>query len=301
MIPVLNRVRLDVAATLILETGWTMEWAPDGATHLTDLKGWTGSTGIRRDGAARLGAHGSHSERGWKDDRLISAYGHHTAASRRDAAIYARDLAGFLGDGTEGTLKVDDVDLGPMSAEVYLTGDGVDLDGWKGGRDVPFTIHMVATDPRKYGTAILSPSIGVPVIGGGLFTEPLFKSDDGLTDGFLNFGDPGETGKVSLTNEGSADTGPVFTVTGDYVPGFIITERSTGRRIVFSGTILTGQTLVIDSNTGAAMLDGYASRSTQLVVSEWVRLGPGQTAEWLFESAGSTNASLQVKVTPAWW
>lgn len=301
MIPVLNRVRLDVAATLVLETGWTMEWAPDGATHLTDLKGWTGSTGIRRDSAARLGAHGSHSERGWKDDRLISVYGHHTAASRAEAARYALDLAGFLGDGTEGVFRVDDVDLGPLSAEVYLTGDGVDLDGWKGGRDVPFTIHLIATDPRKYGTPILSPEIGVPLIGGGLFTEPLFQSHDGLADGYLDFGDPGETGKVSLVNHGTADTGPVFVVTGDYVPGFTITELATGRRIVFSGTVLPGQTLVIDSNYGSAVLDGYAPRNTQLVVSEWVRLGPGQAGEWLFESPGSVNATFRAEVVPAWW
>ncbi|AZS08513.1 minor tail protein [Arthrobacter phage Lasagna] len=119
------------------------------------------------------------------------------------------------------------------------------------------------------------------------------------TVGVLDFGVAGSTGTVSLTNPGSADTGPKFTITGTTVPGFTITELTTGRRLVYTGTIRTGQTLVIDTDDGSVMLDGYAPRN--LVVSEWVRLGRGETGSWLFESPGSNNAKMKVEVRPAWW
>ncbi|WKW86742.1 minor tail protein [Arthrobacter phage WonderBoy] len=119
------------------------------------------------------------------------------------------------------------------------------------------------------------------------------------TVGVLDFGVAGSTGTVSLTNPGSADTGPKFTITGTTVPGFTITELTTGRRLVYTGTIRTGQTLVIDTDDGSVILDGYAPRN--LVVSEWVRLGRGETGSWLFESPGSNNAKMKVEVRPAWW
>ncbi|AZS08157.1 minor tail protein [Arthrobacter phage HeadNerd] len=119
------------------------------------------------------------------------------------------------------------------------------------------------------------------------------------TVGVLDFGVAGSSGTVSLTNPGTADTGPKFTITGTTVPGFTITELNTGRRLVYTGTIRTGQTLVIDTDDGSVMLDGYAPRN--LVVSEWVRLGRGETGSWLFESPGSNNAKMKVEVRPAWW
>lgn len=119
------------------------------------------------------------------------------------------------------------------------------------------------------------------------------------TVGILDFGINGSPGTVSLTNTGTADTGPKFTIKGTLVPGFTITELGTGRRLVYTGILRTGQTLVLDTDDGSVMLDGYAPRDLQ--VSEWTRLGRGETATWLFESPGSTNATMKVEVRPAWW
>ncbi|QDH48920.1 minor tail protein [Arthrobacter phage Gisselle] len=119
------------------------------------------------------------------------------------------------------------------------------------------------------------------------------------TVGILDFGVSGSTGTVSLSNPGTADTGPKFTITGTTVPGFTITELNTGRRLVYTGTIRTGQKLVIDTDDGSVLLDGYAPR--ELAVAEWTRLGRGETGSWLFESPGSNNAKMKVEVRPAWW
>lgn len=296
MIPTLDKVRLDTVAQLSVETGFSMGWAPGSAQFLTKLDGWTSGAPIRRNKADLLGGHGSHAERGYRDERLVSVSGHHVAASRADAAAYVDALNAYLGDGTAGRFQVEDVNLGTRWAEVYLAAGATDVT-WTGGVDVGYTVHMLAADPRKYGAAVLYADVGVPVAGSGL-TFPLFGSP---APGVLNLGGGGYPGKVTTPNPGTADVGPVFRVTADYAPGFTITETGTGRRLVYVETVVDGQTITLDSNDGTATLDGYAPRDTKLVTAEWTRLAPGSPRTWLFESPGSTNARLSVEVTPAWW
>ncbi|ALY09973.1 minor tail protein [Arthrobacter phage Pumancara] len=143
-----------------------------------------------------------------------------------------------------------------------------------------------ASDFGWVGTAYASPSTELVPDGRG-------------TVGILDFGINGSPGTASLTNPGTADTGPKFTIKGTLVPGFTITELGSGRRLVYTGTLRSGQTLVLDTDDGSVILDGYAPRDLQ--VSEWTRLGRGETATWLFESPGSTNATMKVEVRPAWW
>lgn len=298
MISTMDKVALEGAGSLTLRTGFDLGWAPGTATYLTGkgVEGWTGSSPVRRTKAELLRGHGNHAERGYKDARLITVNGHHVAASRAAAGLYADDLAAYLGDGEAGIFRVDDASLGSRWAEVFLASSGADVT-WTGGVDVGFQIHMEAPDPRKYGTPVTSAATGVPVPGSGL-VFPLFGSP---STGVLGIGSGGYAGRASVTNTGTADSGPVFTVWGTYVPGFTLIHTGTGRRLVYTQTITAGQSVVLDSNEGSAMLDGYAPRDTYLTVSEWVRLGRGETGTWQFESPGSTGAQFTVGVTPAWW
>ncbi|ALY10744.2 minor tail protein [Arthrobacter phage Suppi] len=282
-------------STLDLVTGDSVQWGPGAQLVMNDIEGWWGSSPIRRDKSDRLGAHGSHSERGWKDERLITIQGAYLGVSRDDAEAKAEELAGLFGDGTEGKFSTLTQSGRYRWANVYLTGDGF-TPKWRGRAEFTFTIFLLATDPRKYGPVFATPETGIPTSGGGLFTEPLFGSP---TPGVLDFGIPGSSGTVDATNTGTADTGPVFTIKGTYVPGFTITETNSGRRLVYTGTLRTGQTLVIDTNDGSVLLDGYAPRDLQ--TAQWTRLGRGEQGRWLFESPGSTGATMKVEVTPAWW
>lgn len=296
MLKSFDKVRLDISAQLVLETGYTLGWSPGSATYLTKLDGWTGSAPVRRSKADLLGGHGSHAERGWKDERLISVSAHHVAADRAAAADYADQIAAFLGDGTEGAFKVDDVNQGLRWAEVYLAPGAVDVT-WTGGRDVSYTVHLLAPDPRKYGTPTVSLPTSPPVQGNGL-VFPLFGAP---ASGVLDLGRGGHDGRATLTNRGTADTGPIFSVYGELVPGFTITEVTTGRRLVYTDTVSLGQTLVLDTNEGSVTLDGYAPRDARLTVAEWTRLAPGAAGTWLFQSPGAVNARMGVEVFPAWW
>ncbi|WNO26037.1 minor tail protein [Arthrobacter phage Wildwest] len=476
------------AASLTLTTGEMLELQPGTNQVLTLLDGWFSPAGTRREGTSRLWAHGSFSERGWRDQRVITVGGHIFTETRAEAAAMTDTLAAALADGTAGKFIVDDADLGYREASVYITGNP-DVK-WNGGLDIFFMIDMVAPDPRKYGEPV---NVGTPAAapGGGL-ALPLFAPQLGtklrtnyasqpsveyastnwtpygsnttgavmtnggkygpnyyrltysasstgnrgryhdepvavtsgetwtasmwvrpsttltlkmnmefrtaadvlvgstvqgtavscpanvwtrlsvsgaatgnadvirvqnyaftatfpagatydldaeqiergtLTDymdgdttasdkayqwtgtagnsasneysladsgGVLDFGPAGAPGTVTLENAGTADSAPVFTVSG-YAPGFTITEVSTGARLIYTGTVLAGQTLVINAADGSVLLDGYADRSAFLSRREWTRVPGRGRNTYLFESPGNDGASLTLGVKPAWW
>jgi len=297
MIATLDKVALEGAGSLALETGFDLGWAPGTATYLVGkgVEGWNSGSPIRRSKSDLMGQHGTHAERGYRDERVITVNGHHVAADRAAAAAYVDALNAYLGDGTEGLFRVDDASLGPRWAEVYLAG-GTEV-AWSGGVDVGFQVNMVAPDPRKYGTAYTSPATGIQQAGKGL-TYPLFGAPK---YGVLNIGAGGVNGRVQATNTGSADTGVLFTVTADYANKFTITEIGSERRLVYEGLLTTGQSLTLNSGNGQVSLDGTAPRETNLTVAEWSRLDPYASGSWLFEAPDSLNAALTVTVVPAWW
>lgn len=477
------------SASLTLTTGEMLELQPGTNQVLTHLDGWFSPAGTRREGTSRLWAHGSFSERGWRDERIVTLGGHIFTESRTDAANMTDTLAAALADGTAGKFIVDDVDLGYREASVYIT--GTPTVNWDGNLDIFFMIDMVAPDPRKYGelvtvgTTAAAPGGGLimPLFSGGLGSllrtnyakqpsveyasdkwtsygssvtgavmtnggkygqnyfrltysasvagnrgryhdEPIVvrsgetwtasmwvrpstalslsmrmefrTSADSLvgssvygnafscpanvwtrlhvtgtasgdadvirvqnyafgttfpagatydldaeqiergaapTDyldgdtvasgkaymwtgatgdsaseeyatvsegGILDFGEVGSPGTVTLENGGTADSAPVFTISG-YAPGFTITEVSTGARLIYSETVLAGQTLTISAADGSVLLDGYADRSAYLTRREWTRVNGRARNTYLFESPGNDGASLTLGVKPAWW
>jgi len=279
------------AASLTLTTGEMLELQPGTNQVLTLLDGWYSPAGTRREGTARLWAHGTFSERGWRDQRVVTLGGHIFTATRSEAAAMTDNLAAALADGTAGKFIVNDSDLGYREAEVFIT--GTPSVNWNGGVDIFFMIDMVAPDPRKYGD-LLTITAGAAAPGGGMVFD-LFTPD-----GVLDFGGAGEPGTVTLDNSGTADTAPIFTVTG-YAPGFTITNTATGERLIYSETIASGQSITLNAADGSVLLDGYADRSAYLIRREWTTIAPRGRATYLFESPGNSGATLTLGMRPAWW
>lgn len=281
------------SASLTLTTGQMLELQPGTNQVLTLLDGWFSPAGTRREGTARLWAHGSFSERGWRDQRVITLGGHIYTTSRSDAANMTDTLSAALADGTAGKFIVNDVDLGYREATVFI--NGTPTVNWDGNLDIFFMIDMVAPDPRKYGSKISATTLAAAP-GGGL----AFDLFTGTNAGVLDFGGADVPGTASLENIGTADSAPVFTVSG-YAPGFTITEPTSGARLIYTATVATGQTLVINAADGTVLLDGYADRSAYLTRREWTRV-PGKTRNtYLFESPGNTGAQMTLEMRPAWW
>jgi hypothetical protein len=283
------------STSIVVNVGDDSGLLGDTVIHVDDFKGWYGGgSGVRKSAKSRLIAHGQFAERGYRDASLITLDGIAWAPDRAGGAKLVDLLSSLLADGNEGTLTVNDPDMGTRAAKVSLYGPPKIT--WDTNTDVEFSIDMLAADPRKYSPIRYS-STGTAVGGSGL-ALPLFAS------GVLDFGSSsGSTGMVTLVNNGTADASPVFQVFG-YAPGFTITRTGsggTGARIVYGDTVQTGSYVLIDSSDGSVMLDGYNDRSGQLDVSEFETLAKGESATWLFESPGNTNAQLQVGLADAWW
>lgn len=149
--------------------------------------------------------------------------------------------------------------------------------GWKiapfGPLGLQYQAVVKCPDPYKYGPAQTS-TTGLPAPGSSGLGFPLFGST-----GFLEFGTAGDPGQVTLTNPGTADAWPTFTITGPVLGGVVITDIASGRQIVYSGDVpSSGVLLVVDSSVGRATLNG-ADRSGLLTVKQWfpVPAGTGST------------------------
>lgn len=116
--------------------------------------------------------------------------------------------------------------------------------------------------------------------------------------GYLNFGAGGSPGTVTWTNTGKADVSPIFKASD--AAGFTITEVETQRRIIYTGTVLAGQTIDIDANDGTVNLNGADDRSSELVLAQWPVIPGGATRTYMLESITPT-ATLEMQVHPAWW
>jgi len=260
---------------------------------LKDIDGWHNGPGVRKNRADRLWAHGEFSERGWRTARLITISGHIRTTTRAEAGGFVDRLATVFADGTPGQFIFTDPDLGTRWANCTL--EGAPKTAWTQQTRIDWELELLAADPRKYGLPVEAAG-GVPVDGGALAFD-LFTQG---TMGVLDFGAPGSTGVVELTNVGTADTAPVFTVTGTMPSGFTVENRATGARLVFAGAVVTGQVVRLDSGSGDVTVNGV-DRGVLLVRREWEMLDPGETGSWVLTAADSVGALMVVEVIPAWW
>src|SRR5690606_22086397 len=116
-------------------------------------------------------------------------------------------------------------------------------------------------------------------------------------------GDIGTTGRVSLANDGTADTWPQFVIDGEVdASGFEIVLVGTGRRLRFTGSVPAGSQLVLDSATGAVVIDGTADRGGRLTWRDWAPIPAGGSSEYAFIALGTDlGATLTVSARPAFW
>lgn len=255
--------------------------------------GWFGSPGVRNDTTQRLWAHGNFSDNGWRDARLLILGGNARFDSDEAAMAGYHRLVSMAAQGAPLTLYVDDSLFGRLTATVQLS-SAVEVD-WVTPELFKFQFQLLAADPRKYGEAA-SDVTGVPVDGGGLGFA-LFTQG---TLGVLDFGEPGDPGFLELTNSGTADTAPVFTVTGQCPQGFTITNRVTEARLAYASPVLAGQTVVLDAGFGSVQVNGVDA-GPRLVRREFEMLDGGETGSWFLTAPNSVDALLRVEVTPAWW
>lgn len=157
-----------------------------------------------------------------------------------------------------------------------------------------FTIPLLAADPVKYGVA--TPAItGLPVLGGGLvFNAP---SD---ANGRFDFGTPSDLGRITLTNDGTADVWPIFTITGYLEQGFFINCLETGDYLRFDRVVPAGSTVTINSKTWEVLIDGTSPWILTRDDFFPIPAKSSRTIQFNAISSGDANATLSALAAPGY-
>lgn len=162
------------------------------------------------------------------------------------AAIAAarRNLVGLLADGNQHTLTITDIDGAVLTVTVEQNGKA-QVTPQSQGLDFDWQLGMIAADPRKYLPSVVS-STGLPSSSGGL-SWPL----DWSTGGGLNWGVFGGNGLLQLTNTGTTDSWPIFTITaptdGSTLVNPSIVDQNNGATLMFVDTLVLGDVVIINT------------------------------------------------------
>lgn len=253
--------------------------------------GWYTGGGVETNSVPRPGTHGLIPGPVYRRGRVISLAGDLVANTRALARQAEAQLAALLADGSVGSMSVDDPDLGLQTAQVHLS-DVPLSDGKSAGVGIiHWSMQFTADDYRKYGTP-QTDDTALPGGGTGL-AYPLAYP--------LNYGDPGNPGRVSFTNTGKAPTEPTFTITPPLSVGFEVTRVETGQRLRYEHP--AGSVLTLDCAAGTVTEAGER-RERYLTVREWPSVLPGETATFQFSTLGPETtddpAHLYLSAAPAY-
>jgi hypothetical protein len=261
--------------------------------YLSEMTGWRDAASPRVDLTLRPQAHGAFSPgKTYRGTKVISVQGSYTAATIEQCYTAMERLAGLAADGESFQFRYVD-EIGPRSMTVWLV-NGPQMPEALIGPFFKFAFDVVATDPRKYMDPVNDLSTGLPAAGGGLSWPVSWP---------VSWGAVGSLGRVSMTNVGTADSVPLFEITGGLPDGFVLTEVGTGNEIRFVGAIPSGSTLFLNPRTGRASLDGQADRSGLLTRSDWWSVSPGGSSAVQFASLGGVvgDPQLTVRFASANW
>lgn len=264
----------------------------DGVAWIFDtLDGWSLGGGVSTNFAPRPTAHGEFDGPVYRRSRIITIGGTCIADSPALAEDAIEALGATLADGRMGTLSVQ-TPTRTLSADVRLS--DTPQASWLTPRVFRWALQFTAPDPRKYGlTNVGETSLPSSATSGLIFplAGPVFDFGSLLSDG-----------RISLSNNGTAPSEPVFTVTGPLASGFEVTHLETGRRLRYPLTV--GSPIVLDCREGRATTDGQ-ERTGNLSVREWFVVPPRSSATFRFSTLGtetpSDPASLSAALAPAYF
>lgn len=250
----------------------------DSKSELTERPQADGAFGIGHD---------------YRQSAVLSFTGFYRGADRASTIAAKHVLTGTLGGGQPKLAVLTDVD---GSTHRIVSIRSAPITDNRDSLVFTFSVVMTATDPLCYGDSI-SVSTGIPMSGGGLIF-PL-----GSTDAYWDFGEDGASGRVLVSNPGTAATFPSLSVSGGLGSGFVVTDVATGESVPFYRPIPEGSTVTVNQRTGRASIDGQSDVSGFLVRAEFFSIPAGESHQIQFAPLGVVSGSPQLTVStaPAYW
>lgn len=151
------------------------------------------------------------------------------------------------------------------------------LAGVDNAGEVLMSVELHATDPRIYSDTLHSTSITLPTAVGGLTFNATAN---------FSFGSVGTGGSAIVDNAGRFDAPWVAVIPGP-VTDPTIEHVGLSRQLRFTGEIVAGEFLVIDSAAKSVLLNGTASRYGWLTKAQWFDLPAGASQINFRAAAGS--------------
>jgi tail protein len=232
------------------------------------------------------GAYRSGSNRAAK---TINLSGWCKVANRAEARTARDRLLSLFPTGAQSLLTVDD-GINPKQILVELASD-IKIAFTGSPWFFQWQMSLYANNGRFYDLAGQSATTTLPASGSGLD----WSTGGGLdwsTGGGLNWGSVSSNGTLSMTNIGSADTWPVFTLNGPIALP-TITDSATGNVLQYGISLATGETLVIDNSpfTRSVLLNGTTDRFGVMTSAQWIKVAAFSTTTVVLGGAGSGTLS----------
>lgn len=325
--------------TTVQFSGVTFDDTSSSGFHLSKLVGWDDGAPARYSADERPQGNGTFRPGTiYRGARVVSVEGTWNGPDLQSAYQARYLLASLQADGQESPFVVTDL-LGSKRITAGITSAPTMDDGLY-QPFFAFAFDVVAADPFRYGEPVSGSSgpatassglvwpLGLQQSGGivdGMYpttyfapsSEPGFYGTDGLTDaggGFFNppsysgsgtyfdWGTAGTSGRVELTNVGTAAAFPSFEVTGGMSGGFLLTWVPTGQTIRFERPIDSASTVSVDPRTGRVSLDGTSDVTGFLTSSQWWSVPAGGSGEVQFTPLGTVAGSptLTARLSPAY-
>jgi hypothetical protein len=151
---------------------------------------------------------------------------------------------------------------------------------------VPFALQFKCPDPLRYGLERLL-FTGLPTAGTGL-SYP------------LSYGTPAATGRITLSNPGTAAAAVLLEVTGAFPQGF--ETSADGQRIRYTAPVPGRQVVTIDTGAGTVLAEGTADRRGELTLAEWFLVpADGVLTVQLSSLGGAADGTLTARWAPTYW
>tara|TARA_R110002051_G_scaffold1853_1_gene10141 strand:- start:7923 stop:8792 length:870 start_codon:yes stop_codon:yes gene_type:complete len=223
----------------------------------------------------------------WSSSLAISIRGFYNGTSNADALLAAENLSALAGGASVDVAVTDAV----RTTSRHVSVRRVSIPDFGVRSAFEFTVDMVAVDPLRYGPEIVA-STGVPVSGGGL----LWPLGAEPTE-FWDWGADGSSGRLSLTNDGTAAVWPSLTVEGGLGGGFVATNVTTGESIRFVRPIPAGSSVTINQRTGMASIDGQSDVSGFITERGFFSVPAKETHQIQFAALGAVTGTPQFTAT----
>lgn len=247
---------------------------------------------VRTSDRARARAHGQFQGTDYLGGRDIDVGVTITSNHPSDATWQAFSQALVAGQTTELplTIQVPGVALGgtiQVDARVRKLSLPIDMDYYNGVGRAAVQFHC--TDPRLYSSTLQTTNFTQATATGGLSFDATFN---------LSFGGAASGGTGVCNNAGEFASPWTATISGPIVDPRI-ENVTTGQTLYFSGSLATGQTLIVGSMDKTVMLNGTASRYSWLKNgSQWFDLAVGDNTLRLAGISGT--ATMAVQFRSAW-